>query len=59
MINGKDIKITKKIKNVTPVKAYIETQKRFNKVADAELAEIQSRIDSDYAYLERLEKVEA
>lgn len=58
MTNGKKIKITKKIKKVTPVKAYLETQKRFRKVTDAELAGIQSCVDDDYAYLERLAEVE-
>jgi hypothetical protein len=43
---------------VTPVKAYLENQKRFRKVTDAELAGIQSRIDDDYAYLERLAEIE-
>ena len=57
MVNGKEIRITKKIKNVTPVKAYLEIQKRFRKVTDAGLIEIQSRIDAEYAYLERLAEI--
>ncbi len=59
MVNGREIKITKKIKKVTPVKAYLEIQKRFRKVTEAGLVEIHSRIDADYAYLERLAEVAA
>ena len=57
LLNGKKLTITKKIKNVTPLKTYLEGQKRFRKVTPQGLEEIQARIDSDYTYLERLSDI--
>ena len=57
LLNGKKLTITKKIKNVTPVKTYLEGQKRFRKVTPIGLEEIQARIDSDYTYLEKLSDI--
>jgi pyruvate ferredoxin oxidoreductase beta subunit len=59
IVGGREIRITKKIKKATPVKAYLEIQKRFRKVTDTGLAEIQRYVDADYAYLERLAEVPA
>ena len=54
LINGRDITISRKIKETRPVKAYLELQKRFKGVTEEGLDRIQAQVDADYAYLERL-----
>jgi pyruvate ferredoxin oxidoreductase beta subunit len=59
LLNGRDVIITKKIKKLDPVKDYLTAQKRFNKVSDGDLADIQAGIDADYAHLEKLASLSA
>ena len=54
MIDGRQITITKKIKKIKSVKDYLSIQKRFRKVSEERLEEIQTRIEADYDHLERL-----
>lgn len=58
LLNGREIKISKKIKKPKPVKTFLETQKRFAGVSDEDLDAIQAQIDSDYVQLERLAAIQ-
>ena len=57
LLNGQEIKITKKIKKPKPVKTFLKDQKRFAGVSDMDLDAIQVQVDSDYAHLECLATV--
>lgn len=59
LIDGRETKITKTVKKVKPVRDYLKMQKRFRKVTEADLEDIQSRIDADYSHLERLAQLSA
>ncbi len=54
LVDGRQLRITKKIKTPKPVKDYLSGQKRFRHVTEDQMAQIQTQVEADYAYLERL-----
>jgi pyruvate/2-oxoacid:ferredoxin oxidoreductase beta subunit len=54
IVDGIQVTITKKVKNVKPVQDYLKPQKRFKDLDADTLALIQGQIEKEYGQLERL-----
>ncbi len=53
-IVGGRFTITKKIKKVKPIEEYLKPQRRFRHLKEKDIKFIQSTVDADYDYLERM-----